>query len=290
MYNRRITIALSSLYPLALLSRSYCSGESVTSPPSTIISFSPKEFIPFTISQISQISPDTKKFTISLPSANHETGMKVSSLVMIKGLPKDGKEVSRPYTPTTLRDTKGSFDLIVKAYPTGLVSSYLHSLKVGDVVEVKGPYPKLSYTANMKKRIGFIAGGSGITPMLQIILEVLKNPADLTELDLIFANHTEQDILLKDQLDELASKHKNFRVTYVLSRPSSSWKGYSGYINADILRRHLPVPDANTLVYTSGPPGFMKTISGDKTPDYKQGLVEGLLKDAGYTEEMVYKF
>ena len=35
---------------------------------------------------------------------------------------------------------------------------------------------------------------------------------------------------------------------------------------------------------------MMKAVSGDKTPDYKQGPVEGLLKDAGYTEEMVYKF
>ena len=39
-----------------------------------------------------------------------------------------------------------------------------------------------------------------------------------------------------------------------------------------------------------GPPGFMAAMSGDKTKDYKQGLVEGLLKAAGYTEDMVYKF
>ena len=34
----------------------------------------------------------------------------------------------------------------------------------------------------------------------------------------------------------------------------------------------------------------MAAMSGDKTKDYKQGLVEGLLKTAGYTEDMVYKF
>jgi predicted ferric reductase len=40
--------------------------------------------------------------------------------------------------------------------------------QVGDKVEVKGPFPKIAYTANMKKKIGMIAGGTGITPMLQV--------------------------------------------------------------------------------------------------------------------------
>lgn len=35
---------------------------------------------------------------------------------------------------------------------------------------------------------------------------------------------------------------------------------------------------------------MMKAISGDKAPDYSQGQVGGVLKDLGYTEDMVYKF
>ena len=42
-----------------------------------------------------------------------------------------------------------------------------------------------------------IAGGSGITPMLQVIIAVLDNPDDNTELALLYANHTEGDILVR---------------------------------------------------------------------------------------------
>jgi len=133
---------------------------------------------------------------------------------------------------------------VVKAYPAGVVSSYLHSLKVGDDIEVKGPFVKMPYRANMKKRIGMVAGGTGITPvsqphthahtqtlthalthahthshththtqMLQVAKEILKNPQDKTEVHLVFANSSEKDILLKEELDALAAKHKNFKVS-----------------------------------------------------------------------------
>lgn len=56
-----------------------------------------------------------------------------------------------------------------------------------------------------------ISGGSGITPMLQIVQEVLRNPEDKTEVSLIFANVSDKDILLKQTFDDMAAKHKNFK-------------------------------------------------------------------------------
>lgn len=117
---------------------------------------------------------------------------------------------------------------MIKSYPDGVVAKYLCELKVGDTVEVKGPFPKLKYSPNMKKSIGMVAGGTGITPMLQVIQEVLRNAEDKTELHLIFANNGEEDILLKDLLDSLAVKHKNFKVTYVLSKAPANWAGATG--------------------------------------------------------------
>lgn len=198
--------------------------------------------------------------------------------------------MSRPYTPTTLNDVKGKFELVVKAYPEGKVSGYLHQLKEGDTIEVKGPFPKLPYKANMKKRIGMIAGGTGITPMLQVILEILRNPDDHTEVHLLFANKTEADILLKDRLDELQKKHANLHVTYLVEQGSNSWTGYVGRPTPNYIRSFIPAASEDTLVYVCGPPGMMQAVSGNKTKDFKQGPVEGTLKELGYTEDMVYKF
>jgi len=52
-------------------------------------------------------------------------------------------------------------------YPTGVMSKHMGELKVGDTLDIKGPFPKIPYKPNMKKTIGMVAGGTGITPMLQ---------------------------------------------------------------------------------------------------------------------------
>ena len=44
------------------------------------------------------------------------------------------------------------------------------------------------------------------------------------------------------------------------------------------------------FIQVCGPPGFMVAMSGNKTKEGKQGELDGLLKAAGYTEDMVFKF
>jgi ferredoxin-NADP reductase len=54
------------------------------------------------------------------------------------------------------------------------------------------------------RKIGMIAGGTGITPMLQIINAIMKEKKCSIELSLLFANQTEQDILLREMIEDLA--------------------------------------------------------------------------------------
>ncbi|CAL0325714.1 unnamed protein product [Lupinus luteus] len=166
------------------------------------------------------------------------------------------------------------------------MSQHFASLKPGDVVEVKGPIEKLRYTPNMKKHIGMIAGGSGITPMLQVIEAVLKNPDDKTQISLLYANVSPDDILLKQKLDVLAASHPNLKVFYTVDNPTKNWRGGAGYISKDVVVKGLPSPSDDALILVCGPPGMMKHISGEKAKDWTQGELSGILKEAGYTEEM----
>ena len=88
----------------------------------------------------------------------------------------------------------------------------LWNRKVGDSMQVKGPYVKLAYEPNKWSSVGMVAGGTGITPMYQLILEMLANPRDKTEIRLIYASRTEADIILKTELDALATVYPNFKV------------------------------------------------------------------------------
>ena len=84
------------------------------------------------------------------------------------------------------------------------VSRHLTSLKKGEEALFKGPWVKFKYEPNKWKKVGMIAGGTGVTPMLQVAREVLENPKDKTKLQLIFCNRSEEDIMLRDTLDALS--------------------------------------------------------------------------------------
>lgn len=198
-------------------------------------------------------------------------------------------KVIRPYTPLDGNEV-GTATLLIKKYPDGKLTPALHALKKGDTVSVKGPIQKLPITPNMKKSIGLIAGGTGLTPMLQVADAILQNPNDKTEISFIFANIAEEDILLRKELDARAAKHKNFKVHYVLEKPPKGWKGSVGYVSKDDIKKYMPAPSDDNLILVCGPPPMMKAISGSKAPDYSQGELAGLLKDMGYTEKQVFKF
>lgn len=212
-----------------------------------------------------------------------------------------GKDVIRPYTPTSPRTQRGSFELVVKAYPNGNVSKYFSELKEGDSVDIKGPLVKFHYKPNEFKALGMIAGGSGITPMLQVITEILSNPRDATEVRLIYASRTPGDIILKEELDALEAVHPQFKVLYVVDNvageAAGSWKGAVGHINEDMITGFLPPPRAaradggfDSKVLVCGPPGMMKHVSGEKKAPTDQGDLAGLLAKLHYPKEQVFKY
>ena len=126
-------------------------------------------------------------------------------------------------------------------------------LKIGDKIRVKGPKGQFNYTPTLSREIGMIAGGTGITPMLQIIRAALKNPNDHTKLSLIYANVNYEDILLKKELDDLADKHPTrFKVYFVLNNPPTGWIGGTGFVSKEQIATHLPASHDNNKILLCG--------------------------------------
>ena len=152
----------------------------------------------------------------------------------------------------------------------GKMSQYFGRLKVGDAISLKGPTGSIEYLGRgdwqYSKRqikgmthVGMLAGGTGITPMYQIVQEALRDSSDKTKFSLIFANQTLEDILLLPELNDLAEKHPDrFAVHYTLDRPEASWEGSTGFITAEMISTHLPPPAASTLIVMCGPPPMIK--------------------------------
>lgn len=255
----------------------------------------------FTLAHKENISHDTRRFRFQLPSSKHILGLPVGQHIYLTAH-INGELVKRPYTPTTSDDNQGYFDLVIKVYPNGKMTQYLDKLSLGHGIDVSGPSGNLIYKDNglfdirtrkpdpfvtrRVRHLGLIAGGSGITPMYQIINEILKEQASITpgqnipiKIWLLFANQTEQDILLRDELENLAASNSDrFKLWYTVDRESDNWKYSKGFINEDMLREHMPPPSDDVLICICGPP-----------PMIKFACVPNLEK-LGFTENMRYTF
>ena len=148
----------------------------------------------------------------------------------------NGSLVVRPYTPTTSDEDLGHMDLVVKVYMAnvhpkfpdgGKMTQYLENLPIGDTIDVRGPSGLLIYNGKgvfdikedkkgpsknvQVKQLSMIAGGTGITPIMQLVRAVFRDPEDETCLSLLFANQTGEDILLRNELGEVQKKHPRMK-------------------------------------------------------------------------------
>jgi cytochrome-b5 reductase len=126
--------------------------------------------------------------------------------------------------------------------------------------------------------------------MYQALHRVLNDPADGTEVTLLYGSKTESDILLRAELDELATNHPaQLKLHYVLSdEAAEGWTGEVGLVDQEKIERLCPGPAADTLVFVCGVPPMYETLCG---PRGEAELPDGtVLKTLGYTQEMVSKF
>ncbi|KAI0865014.1 oxidoreductase NAD-binding domain-containing protein [Xylaria cubensis] len=264
----------------------------VTGPPKPTFTGGDQGFVSLQLKEVEVINSNTKRFVFHLPEDDQVSGLHVASALLTKFVPEGQKAVLRPYTPTSDEDAKGYIELIVKKYPDGPMSTYLHDMVPGQRLDFKGPLPKYPWTPNKHEHIALLAGGTGITPMYQLIRAIFNNPDDKTKVTLVFGNVTEEDILLKKELAKIENTYpQRFRAFYVLDNPPKDWAGNKGHITKDLLKTVLPEPkEGNIKIFVCGPPGLYKAISGTKVSPKDQGELSGILKELGYTEDQVYKF
>jgi len=226
-----------------------------------------------------ELSHDTRLFRFELPSPEHCLGLPIGQHIYLSARINDSLVV-RPYTPTTSDEDLGHMDLVVKIYKAnvhpkfpdgGKMTQYLDNMNIGDSIDVRGPSGLLVYngrgvfdikpdkkSAGKEVKVGqvsMIAGGTGITPMLQLVRAVFRDPEDTTCLSLLFANQTEDDILLRQELEEVQKQHPDrFNLWYTVDRPSEGWTYSSGFVNSEMIEKALFPPSGDNLVLLCGPP------------------------------------
>ena len=157
------------------------------------------------------LSHDTRRFTFAFPSPHMQLGLPVGQHMTLMFTDEHGVNAQRSYTPVS--HSLGRVSFCIKVYKPnppkfphgGKVSQHLDSLQIGDTVNIRGPKGHLHYLGRGKftishlrkpaerrtvQHLGMIAGGTGITPMLQVLHAIFDDPNDRTQCKLIYANQS----------------------------------------------------------------------------------------------------
>jgi NAD(P)H-flavin reductase len=260
-------------------SKDVCVSNKVTYVYEKPVALNSKKWMNFPLESREFINHNTRRLRFKLPV--EDLGLPVGMHIFLKGK-VNGKPVMRAYTPSGF----GPFyvEFVIKVYfplppkfpDGGILTQYMETLKIGDTLEFKGPlghfdfdcsgvtlpretlstFKKEGKPGGSFRHLGLIAGGSGITPCLQVATELLKLDRDFT-ISLLYANQTPEDILCQEELDVIA-KDPRVKIWYTVDRAPDGWKYSTGFINEDMLREHMPAASEHTYVFMCGPPPMLK--------------------------------
>ena len=172
----------------------------------------------------------------------------------------ENKSVQRSYTIASSPTQRDYVEITVKRDAHGLVSRFLHDhVAEGDAVTIAAaPAGRFTFTGRESDAIVLIAGGVGITPMMSVI-RYLTDRAWRGTVHLVACSRREHDVIFARELESLAARHANLRITTVLSEPGDDWDGPQGFLTAQMLRELVPNV-ARQRVHLCGPPAMMDAV------------------------------
>jgi cytochrome-b5 reductase len=227
-----------------------------------------RDFVRVKLVQKMEVTRNTALFVFELPLRAELCTSPGHHVILRRQTRKE--VVCRPYTPVTelvryfghqgstnaklqAMNLPGTVALAIKRYQHGAMSSWLHdSVKIGDTVEMMGPSGGFYYMPNQYRSIGLVAGGTGLTPLLSVVMAALTNQSDQTAVKILYAASSEEDIMFHEELEQLAHQYPHkFTVKFVAG---------SGRITRALLHEYLPSPSDENLIAVCGPVGFCTTV------------------------------
>ncbi|MCW4004066.1 MAG: FAD-dependent oxidoreductase [Candidatus Bathyarchaeota archaeon] len=136
-------------------------------------------------------------------------------------------------------------------------SQTMKDAKVGDWARIDAPYGSFTFEGETPK-IALLGGGIGITPFISICKYATDKGLN-NKITLFYGCRTEQDIVFRKEFEELAQKNKNLKLIFSLNEPTPDWRGATGNINAEMVKRELPDYE-ETVFYACGPPPMVKAM------------------------------
>ncbi len=170
-------------------------------------------------------------------------------------------QVMRSYTISSSPSVPYSFSITVKRVPGGQVSNWLHdNMTEGDELAVHGPVGQFNCIDYPAKKVLFLSGGVGITPLMSMARWYFDTNAEV-DMHFVHSARTPDDIIYRRELENMSSRISNFNLSLICERQQTGqvWSGFRGYLDepklqmicADFMQREI---------FCCGPEVYMSAV------------------------------
>ena len=230
------------------------------------ISFTPGDYLQIDIPAYDTIR--FREFDIPQPFAAVWENQHVFDLVARN--PEAGRRNNYSLASNQERDRTLRFNVRIATPPPGqdcapgAGSSYVFSLKPGDIVSAIGPFGDFHIRPTQREMV-YIGGGAGMAPLRAHLSHLLETERSARKVSFWYGARSKQEIFYEDYFQDLAKVHRNFAFHLALSAPlpEDEWNGHVGFIHQVVLEKHLSQHDNPQAVeyYLCGPPMMIKACT-----------------------------
>ena len=208
-------------------------------------------FAPFKLVDRKETGENVVVLTFEPADETPMTESKGGQYISIVVPARDGLRQARQYT--LLPSEKNQRRIAVKLDPNGEMTSILHELEVGAVVELSNPYGDLTLEGfgDPEAPLYLFSAGIGTTPMLSFLSELIEKGSQ-RPVTVVHADRSLDTWPLREELTELVNKLPNARLISFIEGEGGDFAG-----RVDVSKLDVP-SDAN--VYLCGPLPFMQGV------------------------------
>ncbi len=159
-----------------------------------------------------------------------------------------------PFTPSSSPLVTDQLEVTVMK--TGYVTEYMHNLRPGDYMGIRGPfgrgYPIEQFSG---KEVLILGGGCGFAPIRSLLYNLIAISGKLKKVILCYGSKTPEDCIYKPYIEELRNTPK-FQVLRSVDVPDETWTESVGV--ATVLLDQVKMDIPNSVAVVCGPPVMMK--------------------------------
>lgn len=162
-----------------------------------------------------------------------------------------------PFSFSSSADNTDTLEVTIKAL--GDFTASVAAIEPGTTAYVDGPYGVFSPDRHQGAGFCLVAGGIGVTPVISI-LRTLADRGDRRPIVAIVANEDADQMTFADDLEELGSQ-LDLTIVDTLEDPPPGWPGEVGFVDRNLLDRHLPERIIHWEFFICGPDPMMDAVT-----------------------------